>query len=88
MKDVGKFYGHSVYITAILYTLWPLGIFCGHFGIFFPFWYVAKRKIWQPCFTAVTDLQIGSRRIFLRKFYFPSPPKSEIRAGEQGCQMV
>jgi hypothetical protein len=27
MKDVGKFYGHSVYITAILYILWPFGIF-------------------------------------------------------------
>jgi hypothetical protein len=20
------------------------------FGIFFPFWYVVPRKIWQPCF--------------------------------------
>jgi hypothetical protein len=26
----------------------PFGIFCGHFGIFFPFWYVVPRKIWQP----------------------------------------
>jgi hypothetical protein len=23
--------------------------FCGHFGIFFPFWFVVPRKIWQPC---------------------------------------
>jgi hypothetical protein len=43
------------------YILWPFGIFYGHlvyfvaiwcilllFGIFFPFWYVVPRKIWQP----------------------------------------
>jgi hypothetical protein len=43
MKDVGKFYGHFVYFTAIWYILWSFwyillsfGIFCGHFGIFFP----------------------------------------------------
>jgi hypothetical protein len=24
------------------------GIFCGHFGIFFPFRYFVPRKIWQP----------------------------------------
>jgi hypothetical protein len=28
--------------------LWPFCIFCGHFGIFFPFWYAVPRKIWQP----------------------------------------
>jgi hypothetical protein len=49
MEDVGKFYGHFVYFTAIWYTLWPFGIICGHFGIHFPFWCVAPRKIWQPC---------------------------------------
>jgi hypothetical protein len=35
--------------TAILYILWTFGIFCGHLVIFFPFWYVEPRKIWQPC---------------------------------------
>jgi hypothetical protein len=43
------------------YTLWTLGPFYGlllyfmdiwysslKFGIFFPFWYVVRRKIWQP----------------------------------------
>jgi hypothetical protein len=39
---------------AIWYILQPFGKFCGHlvylwlFGIFFPFWYVLPRKIWQP----------------------------------------
>jgi hypothetical protein len=23
---------------------------CGNFRIFFPFWYVVPRKIWQPCY--------------------------------------
>jgi hypothetical protein len=39
-------------ISAILLPLgtfkWPLGLFCSHFGIFSPFWYVVPRKIWQP----------------------------------------
>jgi hypothetical protein len=50
MEDVGIFYGrlvyifyfHLVYFEAIWYILWL-------FGIFFPFWYVLTRKIWQPC---------------------------------------
>jgi hypothetical protein len=52
MKDVGKLYVHSASFTAILHILWPFGMFCGHFGIFFPFWYVVQRKIWQPCLSA------------------------------------
>jgi hypothetical protein len=31
------------------WSLWPFGIFCGHFGIFFPFWCIVPSKIWQPC---------------------------------------
>jgi hypothetical protein len=48
MKDVGKFFGRSVYLSAISYILWPFGRFCGHFGTFFLFWYIVSRKIWQP----------------------------------------
>jgi hypothetical protein len=48
MKDVGKFYGHLVYFTAILYILWTFGIFWVNFRIFIQFWYVVPRKIWQP----------------------------------------
>jgi hypothetical protein len=35
------------------YILRPFGIFCwfyGHLVYFIPFWYVAPRTIWQPCF--------------------------------------
>jgi hypothetical protein len=36
-----------VYFRAIWYILWSFGIF---YGIFFPFWYVEPRKLWQPWF--------------------------------------
>jgi hypothetical protein len=49
MKDVGKFYGHFVYFTAIWCILRPVVIFHGDFGILSPFWYVVQGKIWQPC---------------------------------------
>jgi hypothetical protein len=45
MKDVGKFYGHWVYLNAISHILWPFGIFCGQFGIFFQFWYVVSKNL-------------------------------------------
>jgi hypothetical protein len=32
-----------------MYILWPLGTVCAHLVYFVPFWYVAPRKIWQPC---------------------------------------
>jgi hypothetical protein len=41
MEVVGLFDGDLVYFTNIWYILWL-------FGIFFPFWYVVPRKIWQP----------------------------------------
>jgi hypothetical protein len=54
-KDVGIFYGHLVYFTAIWSISLAFGIFYGHlvyfvahFGKFFPFWFVVPRKIWQP----------------------------------------
>jgi hypothetical protein len=49
LRLFGIFCGHLVYFVAIWYILWPFGIptLCT-FGIFFPFWYVGPRKIWQP----------------------------------------
>jgi ABC-type multidrug transport system permease subunit len=37
----GMFDGHLEYFTAIWYIFYS-------FGMFFLFWYVASRKIWQP----------------------------------------
>jgi hypothetical protein len=44
------------YFMAVKSTLRPFGIFVAvcyilwSFGIFFLFWYIAPRKIWQPCY--------------------------------------
>jgi hypothetical protein len=71
----GLFYIHFVYFVAIWYILWL-------FGIFFLFWYVVQRKIWQPCarrkihcscgqtFTAYTSLHISN--IFIYYIYILS----------------
>jgi hypothetical protein len=48
MKEVGKFYGNLVYFTAISYMLWPFGIFCGHFGVFFSFGMLRQEKSGNP----------------------------------------
>jgi hypothetical protein len=44
MKDVGNFFGHLAYFTVISDMSWPFGIFCGHFGIFFPFFSFCTKK--------------------------------------------
>jgi hypothetical protein len=49
MENIGLFYDHLVYFTAIGNILWPFGIFCGNLVYFPPFWYFGPRKIWQPC---------------------------------------
>jgi cellobiose-specific phosphotransferase system component IIC len=41
MENLGIFYDHLVYFTAIENILWS-------FGIFSPVWYLVPRKIWQP----------------------------------------
>jgi hypothetical protein len=48
MENLGVFYDHLVYFTAIGNTVWPFGIFCGHLVDFPPFWCFDPRKIWQP----------------------------------------
>jgi hypothetical protein len=42
--DISK--SHMIYFMAILYILWH---FLPSIVIFFPFWYVATRKIWRSC---------------------------------------
>jgi hypothetical protein len=55
-ENVAMIYGHLVYFTAIWSILRPFGLFYGHLVYFTAiwyilcsFWYVAQRKIWQPC---------------------------------------
>jgi hypothetical protein len=68
MNDVGKFYGHMVYFSDILYILWPFGIFCGHFSIFFLFWFAVPRKIWQLCFQRSPLKKIKRKIIMIISF--------------------
>jgi hypothetical protein len=46
-EDVGIFYSHLVYFTALWYFMWPFGIFMVIWYIFPHFWYVVPGKIWQ-----------------------------------------
>jgi hypothetical protein len=60
MEDVGIIlwtFGLFAVIWSILLTF---GIFCGHFVNIFTFWYVVRRKIWQPCITCVGSRDAGS----------------------------
>jgi hypothetical protein len=47
MEEVGIFYVHLVRF-AIYYLCMAIWYIFGLFGIFFPFWYLVARKIWQP----------------------------------------
>jgi hypothetical protein len=70
----GLLYGHLVYFMAIWSTLWPVGLLYGDLVYFmaiwyiFPLWYIAPRKIWQPCvclhFTSLKDLTRFRIKIF------------------------
>jgi hypothetical protein len=48
MENLGIFYDHMVYFTAIRNILRPFGIFYDHLLYISPFWYFVPKKIWQP----------------------------------------
>jgi hypothetical protein len=43
MEDVGLYYDHLVYYTAIRKILWPFGIFCGRLVYFMVNWCILSR---------------------------------------------
>jgi hypothetical protein len=45
MENVGMFYDHLEYFTAIWYNLGPFGIFCSHLVYFFRFGMFRPRQI-------------------------------------------
>jgi hypothetical protein len=59
MEDVGVFYGHLVYFTAITY-MYFMAIRCiiKLLGILFPFWYVVPRKSGNPAEADVYALSL------------------------------
>jgi hypothetical protein len=64
MKNLGIFYDHLVYFTAIgnIYYGHYVGIFCGDLVYFPPFWYLVPRIIWQPC---IKGCFFEGRKLFL-----------------------
>jgi hypothetical protein len=48
MKEVGKFYGHVIYFTAIRHILWSFGIFCGNLVSFPRFGILLQEKSGNP----------------------------------------
>jgi hypothetical protein len=56
MKNAGLFYRHLEYITAILYILRSFGNLLVIWHMFSPFWYIVRRKIWQP-WSSLTEKQ-------------------------------
>jgi hypothetical protein len=48
IENLGVFYDHLVYFTAIGNILLPFGIFCCNLVYFPAFWYFGPRNIWQP----------------------------------------
>jgi hypothetical protein len=57
MENLGIFYDHLVYFTAIGNIFWPFGIYSGNLVYFSLFWYFGPRKIWQPWFRIVAILR-------------------------------
>jgi hypothetical protein len=51
--DVGIFYDHLVYFTAVWYILWSFGIFYGYLVHLSLIWFVVPKTIWQPCIPSV-----------------------------------
>jgi hypothetical protein len=71
LEDLGK---ENVVIRRYILVIWnilrPLGIFymraVGNFVVICSLWYIAPRKIWQPCFrTASRDLNLDKRCFLL-----------------------
>jgi hypothetical protein len=48
MENLGTFYDHLVYFTAIVSILWPFGIFCGHLVYFPRFGILYQEKSGNP----------------------------------------
>jgi hypothetical protein len=61
MENVVIFYDHLECFMGIWYNLWPVGIVCGHFGIFFTIWYVwTKKNLAAPVKTGACAQQLLS----------------------------
>jgi hypothetical protein len=92
MENLGIFYDHLVYFTAIGNILWPLGIYYGHLVYFMVIWYIfprfgilyqeksgnpAARIGWVAAQEKKTEQQFfGSKKVF--EFFFRLGQKKSI----------
>jgi hypothetical protein len=69
MENFDVFHGYLVYLCIVGmsfgYTyLMAIWYFCGHLVLWWPFWFVEPRKIWQPCLGQMFPLQLTSDQGF------------------------
>jgi hypothetical protein len=64
MEDVCAFYGRLVYFTAILYILWPFGIFYGYLVYLFRFGMLCQEKSGNPVQELVRITAYSVSRLF------------------------
>jgi hypothetical protein len=74
IEDVGVFYGHLAYFTAIWYILWPFGIFYGHLVYFSRFGMLYKEKSGNPALSTEellkTQLSLIERNVWWKGIVF------------------
>jgi hypothetical protein len=56
LLQFGILCGYLVYFVVIWSILWL-------FGVFFPFWYLVPRKIWQPCSERGGRVRMQSKKV-------------------------
>jgi hypothetical protein len=88
MENLGIFYDHLVYITAIGNILWPFGILCGNLVYFSPFGVLDQEKsgnpapssIWSPWKTSNSDVKIVVKQGFYKMsgFYIQGSGKTHF----------
>jgi hypothetical protein len=66
VEDVGLFYGHLVYFTAIWHLVYFMAIWV-YLVQFFTLWYYVTRKIWQRWSTCRLLLKIKAVHKVLKK---------------------
>jgi hypothetical protein len=62
MENLGIFYDHLVYLTAIKNILWPFGTFCGHLVHFVAIWYIF------PILVFCTKTNLATLRMYTYPF--------------------
>jgi hypothetical protein len=67
MENVGIFYDHLEYFTAIWYNLWPFSIVCGHLVYFSHFGVFGPRKM-ATLLPGCNCIQLFTRNIVLSIF--------------------